>query len=86
MYRNYAPTLKPARLGNEAHGCDQALWLLHDYVLEVGTMNFFVFWKNEKGENELMTPPLNGTILPGVTRASILKLMEELGEFKVTDR
>lgn len=33
-----------------------------------------------------MTPPLNGTILPGVTRASILKLMEELGEFKVTER
>jgi hypothetical protein len=31
-------------------------------------MNMFVFWKNEKGEQELVTPPLDGTILPGVTR------------------
>jgi len=84
LFSNYAPTLKTGRKGNELHGCDQALWLLHDYVTEVGTMNFFVFWKNEKGENELCTPPLDGTILPGVTRDSILKLMTELNEFKVT--
>ena len=71
-FRNYAPTQKTGRKGMEQHGCDQALWLLHDYVLEVGTMNFFLFWKNEKGENELITPPLDGTILPGVTRASII--------------
>jgi len=47
-------------------------------------MNFFVFWKNEDGEDELITPPLDGTILPGITRASILELMRELGEFKVS--
>lgn len=47
-------------------------------------MNFFVFWKNEKGEDELITPPLDGTILPGITRDSILTLMRELGEFNVT--
>jgi branched-chain amino acid aminotransferase len=35
-------------------------------------MNFFVFWKNEKGEDELITPPLDGTILPGITRDSII--------------
>jgi branched-chain amino acid aminotransferase len=46
-------------------------------------MNFFAFWKNEKGEDELVTPPLDGTILPGVTRDSILTLCRELGEFKV---
>ena len=46
-------------------------------------MNFFVFWKNEKGEDELITPPLDGTILPGITRDSILTLMQELGEFKI---
>jgi branched-subunit amino acid aminotransferase/4-amino-4-deoxychorismate lyase len=39
--------LKTGRKGNELYGCDQALWLLHDYVTEVGTMNFFLFWKNE---------------------------------------
>jgi branched-chain amino acid aminotransferase len=55
-------------------------------VTEVGTMNFFVFWKNEKGEDELITPPLDGTILPGITRDSILTLMQELGEFKVSQR
>ena len=46
-------------------------------------MNLFVFWKNEKGEDELITPPLDGTILPGITRASIIELAKELGEFKV---
>jgi branched-chain amino acid aminotransferase len=50
-------------------------------VTEVGTMNFFVFWKNEDGVDELITPPLDGTILPGVTRDTILTLMRELGEF-----
>jgi len=49
-------------------------------------MNFFVFWKNEQGEDELITPPLDGTILPGITRDTILILMRELGEFKVTVR
>jgi branched-chain amino acid aminotransferase len=55
-------------------------------VLEVGTMNFFVFWKNEEGEDELITPPLDGTILPGVTRDSILTLTKELKEFKVASK
>jgi branched-chain amino acid aminotransferase len=49
-------------------------------------MNFFVFWKNENGEDELVTPPLDGTILPGVTRMSLLKLMSDLNEFKVSIR
>jgi branched-chain amino acid aminotransferase len=66
------------REGSEKHGTDQVLWLLHDYVTEVGTMNFFVFWKNEQGEDELITPPLDGVILPGVTRDSILTLAKEL--------
>jgi len=83
---NYAPTLRSQRHGLQKHGCDQVLWLLHDYVTEVGTMNFFVFWKNEDGEDELVTPPLDGTILPGVTRDTILTLMKEAKEFKVSVR
>jgi len=55
-------------------------------VTEVGTMNFFMFWKNEKGEDELITPPLDGTILPGVTRDSILALCREMNEFKVSEK
>lgn len=49
-------------------------------------MNFFVFWNNEKGEKELITCPLDGTILPGVTRDSILQITKKWGEFKVTER
>jgi branched-chain amino acid aminotransferase len=46
---------------------------LHDYITEVGTMNLFIYWTNEKGEKELLTPTLeDGTILPGVTRDSII--------------
>ena len=49
-------------------------------------MNFFVYWRNEQGEDELITAPLDGTILPGVTRDSILTLTKELKEFKVSTR
>ena len=49
-------------------------------------MNFFVFWKNEDGVDELITPPLDGTILPGVTRDSIIELFTEKKEFKVSIR
>jgi branched-chain amino acid aminotransferase len=47
-------------------------------------MNFFVFWRNEEGVDELITPPLDGTILPGVTRDSIITLYKEKKEFKVS--
>ena len=73
-------------MGNLKYGTDQVLWLLHDYVTEVGTMNFFVYWKNEDGDDELITPPLDGTILPGVTRDSILTLTRELNQFKVSTK
>ena len=59
-----------------AQGCQQVLWLHGDkrHITEVGTMNVFMYLKNKKGANELVTPPLNGIILPGVTRQSILDL------------
>lgn len=37
-------------------------------------------------DKELITPPLNGLILPGITRQSILQLSEEWQEYKVTER
>ncbi len=55
-------------------------------VSEVGVMNFFVHWTNEQGEKELVTCPLDGTILPGVTRSSVLDLTRHWDEFKVTER
>ena len=42
-------------------------------------MNVFVTLTNEKGEKEFVTPPLDGTILPGVTRQSVLDLAREVG-------
>jgi branched-chain amino acid aminotransferase len=60
----------------QAQGCQQVLWLdgKERYITEVGTMNVFMVLKNKKGGIELVTPPLNGLILPGVTRQSILDL------------
>lgn len=88
MGSNYGPTIYTQALAAEQN-CQQVLWLYGDdhEVTEVGTMNFFMFWVNEKGEKELVTSPLDrGLILPGVTRQSLLDLAREWGEFKVTER
>lgn len=74
---NYAPCIKPQREA-ASRGHQQNLWLFGEegYVTEVGTMNaFFVFEKD--GKKELATAPLDGTILEGVTRDSILDLCRE---------
>lgn len=76
---NYAPCIVP-QLEAAKRGFHQNLWLFgeEEYVTEVGTMNFFVAIKNkETGKNELLTAPLDGTILEGVTRDSILELARE---------
>ena len=50
-------------------------------------MNFFMFWVNEQGEEELITPPLSsGLILPGITRRSLIDLANQWGEFKMTEK
>ncbi|KAM8973917.1 branched-chain-amino-acid aminotransferase, cytosolic [Pelodytes ibericus] len=69
-------------------GCQQVLWLYGEdqQITEVGTMNIFLFWMSEDGEEELLTPPLDGIILPGVVRQSILDLARKWGEFKVSER
>ncbi|KAJ3301630.1 branched-chain-amino-acid aminotransferase [Kappamyces sp. JEL0829] len=83
---NYAPGILP-QLEVAKDGYAQILWLFGPSlnVTEVGTMNFFMLWKNEKGVKELVTPPLDGTILPGVTRNSIIQLCKEWGEFPVRE-
>lgn len=85
---NYAPSIGP-QTDAAKKGYSQVLWLFgdDDQVTEVGTMNMFTLWINEDGEKELITAPLDdGTILPGVTRDSILELTRGWGEFKVTER
>jgi len=83
---NYAPTILPAYEAS-IKGYSQILWLFNDQITEVGTMNMFVYWKTPEGKNELVTAPLtDGTILPGVTRDSILQLTRKWGEFTVSER
>ena len=76
---NYGPSLV-AQGEARARGYQQILWLFGDqgYVTEAGGSNFFVLWKNEDGQRELVTAPLgDGVILEGVTRASVLDLCRE---------
>src|ERR1051326_3483476 len=72
-------------------GFQQNLWLFgpEEYMTEVGTMNLFVAIKNKEGQKELVTAPLDGTILEGVTRDSVLGLARERLEpqgWKVSER
>lgn len=79
---NYAASLYGAEVAKKA-GYTQVLWLdgvHHKYLDEVGTMNIMV-----KIGDEIATPALNGAILAGVTRDSILTLMRDWG-LKVSER
>jgi len=81
---NYATGILPARTA-ALKGYQQILWLQDNKITEVGTMNLFCYWVNIKGEKELITAPLDGQILPGVTRKSIIELAKQWNEFKVTE-
>jgi len=74
---NYASSLV-AQAEAAKHGCDQVVFLdaaEHRWVEELGGMNvFFVF-----DDGSLQTPPLSGTILPGITRDSLLTLARAEG-------
>jgi branched-chain amino acid aminotransferase len=79
---NYAASLFASEEAKHA-GYTQVLWLdgVHrKYIDEVGTMNIMV-----KIGDEIVTPPLTGTILPGVTRDSALTLMRKWG-LQVSER
>lgn len=84
---NYGPTIRP-QLEAATQQCQQVLWLFGKdlQITEVGTMNQFFVWKNKDGVNEVVTAPLDGTILPGITRDSMLNILREEGKYKVTER
>ncbi|KAJ5149355.1 Branched-chain-amino-acid aminotransferase [Penicillium atrosanguineum] len=88
---NYAPCILP-QLEAASRGFQQNLWLFgeEEYVTEVGTMNLFIALKDkETGQKELITAPLDGTILEGVTRDSVLALARERLEpqgWKISER
>ena len=71
---NYAASLLPGSQSRE-QGFDQVLWLdsnEHRYVEEVGAMNIFF-----KIAGRVVTPPLGGSILPGVVRDSAITLLHD---------
>ncbi len=74
---NYAASLV-AQAEATQHGCDQVVFLdssEHKWVEELGGMNLFFLF----ADGSVVTPPLGGTILPGITRASILHLLRADG-------
>ncbi|MFA0816063.1 MAG: branched-chain amino acid aminotransferase [Anaerofustis sp.] len=79
---NYAVSLKPYEMAKKA-GYSQVLFLDgkdKKYIEEIGTSNaFFVI------DNEIITTPLVGTILPGITRDSIIRIAKDKG-YKVSER
>ena len=83
---NYAASLR-AQEQAAAKGCDQVVWLdaiERKYVEEMGGMNlFFVLGTGDNAE--IVTPELSGSLLPGVTRDSLLTLSRHLG-YRVTER
>ena len=79
---NYAASVK-AQVEAHEKGFTQVLWLdavERRYVEEVGTSNIFFLI-----DGELITPPLEGSILPGITRDSVLQLARDWG-YKVSER
>ncbi len=74
---NYAASLVAQAQAAE-QGCDQVVWLdavEHRFVEEMGGMNLYFV----HSDGRLVTPALTGTLLPGVTRDSILQLGADMG-------
>ena len=79
---NYAASIA-AQVKAEQNGYTQVLWLdgVHrKYVEEVGTMNIMFLIGDE-----VITAPIEGSVLPGVTRDSMITLLKEWG-YKVSER
>lgn len=73
---NYAATLQPVQEAR-AMGFDQILWtdgIEFKYLQEIGTMNVFL-----QIGGQIITPALNGCILNGITRNSIIQLLADRG-------
>lgn len=79
---NYAASMLAADEARKK-GFTQVLWLdgvEQKFIEEVGTMNIFIRFKNE-----VVTPKLTGSILPGVTRRSVIQILQDW-KMNVTER
>jgi branched-chain amino acid aminotransferase len=85
---NYAAAFVAQRQAVD-QGCDQVVWLdaaEHRWVEEMGGMNLFFVYGQAAPKPCIRTPALTGTLLPGITRDSLLRLASELGIQAVEDR
>ena len=77
---NYAASLV-AQAEASMHGCDQVVWLdavERRWIEEMGGMNlYFVYGSGDSAR--LVTPELTGSLLPGITRSSLLTVASDLG-------
>ncbi|HCG2963441.1 TPA: branched-chain amino acid aminotransferase [Corynebacterium striatum] len=83
---NYAASLLAQAQAAEK-GCDQVVWLDaidRKYIEEMGGMNL-AFIYGEEGDQTLVTPALSGSLLPGITRKSLLEVAQDMG-LKVEER
>ena len=77
---NYAASLV-AQKAAAKEGCDQVVWIdakERKWVEEMGGMNLY-FVKGSGADAKVITPKLTGTLLPGITRDSILSAAKDLG-------
>ncbi|MEU9195364.1 branched-chain amino acid aminotransferase [Streptomyces hundungensis] len=85
---NYAASLV-AQAEAAQHGCDQVVWLdavEHRWIEEMGGMNLYFVYAQEDGSRKIVTPELTGSLLPGITRDSLLKIARDLGYEAVEGR
>ncbi len=79
---NYAASLV-AQAQASQHGCDQVVWLdaiERHWIEEMGGMNLYFVYKDPSGNGDrIVTPELSGSLLPGITRASLLRIAADLG-------
>ena len=79
---NYAAAIRPTEIA-KSKGYDQVLWLdalEHKYIQEVGTMNIFF-----KINGKFITPKLDGCVLDGITRKSVIQWLKHNG-YDLTER
>ncbi|MBQ0984503.1 branched-chain amino acid aminotransferase [Streptomyces sp. F63] len=78
---NYAASLVAQAQAAE-QGCDQVVWLdaiERRWIEEMGGMNLYFVHGGRDGKRRITTPELSGSLLPGITRASLLSIAADLG-------
>ncbi|AWB84381.1 branched-chain amino acid aminotransferase [Corynebacterium liangguodongii] len=78
---NYAASLLAQAQADEK-GCDQVVWLdaiERRYIEEMGGMNLMFVYGTEDTGVTVVTPELSGSLLPGITRLSLLQVARDLG-------